>query len=333
MRSYAIAAATVVILVGIALYSSESSAGPAKVILKGAKKLLPKLAGRTIRIASAFGSRGIFRIPKVHRAFGYLKRTHPRVAKYLKISTGMFGGAGTAAGTQALIDYLDDEELMAEVQQIKTYAETVERQGEITQEEVEDLEGLIYGLSYALDEQKVLQIEGQVNDRPLHEESTDSFGVITPSLLVLGRKLRPWPDRFDKTDLQQHADLRERWKHRKAIVNQFWRTWSNRYLTSQQQRNKWQEDKPDVKEGELVLLEKEKMKRNQWPVARIQEVKMGRDNKIRSVILALPPRDADGKIKKGAPLLITRSIHNIFPLEATRDGEKIPPLQSSGQQL
>ncbi|CAB4039155.1 integrase core domain [Paramuricea clavata] len=177
------------------------------------------------------------------------------------------------------------------------------------------------------------EIEGQVNDRPLHEESTDSFGVITPSLLVLGRKLRPWPDRFDKTDLQQHADLRERWKHRKAIVNQFWRTWSNRYLTSQQQRNKWQEDKPDVKQGELVLLEKEKMKRNQWPVARIQEVKMGRDNKIRSVILALPPRDADGKIKKGAPLLITRSIHNIFPLEATRDGEKIPPLQNSGQQL
>ncbi|CAB4039157.1 Hypothetical predicted protein, partial [Paramuricea clavata] len=157
MRSYAIAAAIAVIFVGIALYSSESSAGPAKVILKGAKKLLPKLAGRTIRIASAFGSRGIFRIPKVHRAFGYLKRTHPRVAKYLKISTGMFGGAGTAAGTQALIDYLDDEELMAEVQQIKTYAETVERQGEITQEEVEDLEGLIYGLSYALDEQKVLR--------------------------------------------------------------------------------------------------------------------------------------------------------------------------------
>ncbi|CAB4024053.1 Hypothetical predicted protein [Paramuricea clavata] len=165
-KRYALAAMVLAVFVGVVLYSEESEANPAKILIKGAQKLLPKLAGKTMRIAAVFGRAGIFRIPKVHRAFAYLRRSHPKVARYLKIATGIAGGAGSAAGTQALIEYLESDELFQDVEQIRILTETLEQQGEMTQQDVNDLEGLLYGLSYALDAQKETRAAASIWDIP-----------------------------------------------------------------------------------------------------------------------------------------------------------------------
>ena len=95
-------------------------------------------------------------------------------------------------------------------------------------------------------------IESQVNDRPLYSASEDTLDVLTPSMLVFGRCLRPWIDRFATTGLKQDTSIRERWRQRAALANIFWNLWQKRYQTELQQRAKWFDTKPNLKVGDLV---------------------------------------------------------------------------------
>ena len=64
----------------------------------------------------------------------------------------------------------------------------------------------------------VKEIEAQVNDCPLIQASEDTFDVITPSKLCLGRRITFWPDFFAETDLQQESSVRLQWEARKELV-------------------------------------------------------------------------------------------------------------------
>ena len=67
----------------------------------------------------------------------------------------------------------------------------------------------------------VKEIEAQVNDRPLIQVSEETFEVITPSMLCLGRRMKLWPDFFAKTDLRQESSVRLRWEACKELVMKF----------------------------------------------------------------------------------------------------------------
>ena len=58
----------------------------------------------------------------------------------------------------------------------------------------------------------VKEIEAQVNDCPLIQASEETFEVITPSMLCLGRRIKLWPDFFAETDLRQESSVRLRWR-------------------------------------------------------------------------------------------------------------------------
>ena len=153
------------------------------------------------------------------------------------------------------------------------------------------------------------EVEGMLNDRPLVSASEDTLAALTPSQLAIGRKIRPWHDSFDKTEFRMDLPIRERWKYRQHLAVQFWNAWRKTYLPELQMRAKWHSKRPNLKVGDLVILEKEKVKRNNWPMARVVGINEGRDSLIRSVKLQIP----------NSTVQITRSIHNIFPLEGISD--------------
>ena len=149
------------------------------------------------------------------------------------------------------------------------------------------------------------EIEAHINDRPLVQHSTSSFEVITPSMLCLGRKIRPLVDYYDETSLPQEIDIRERHKYRKTLFQNFFNSWVKQYVLSLQQRNRWQSEQANIKEGDLVLVEVNKLKKHKWPLARVKEVIIGRDGLIRSVHV----------VPQGQENFITRSVRDVFPLE------------------
>ena len=74
------------------------------------------------------------------------------------------------------------------------------------------------------------EIEAQVNDRPLHQTAEDTFDVITPSMLCLGRRLKTMPDYFSETQYDQESSVRLRWQERKEMIERFKELWMKQYL-------------------------------------------------------------------------------------------------------
>ena len=77
-----------------------------------------------------------------------------------------------------------------------------------------------------------------------------------------------------------------------------------------QERQKWRTKEPNLQVGDLVLLETKNQKQFLWPVARVIEIIKGRDGLVRTVKVRT-------KVNKE---LLKRGIHEIYPLEACREG-------------
>ena len=157
-------------------------------------------------------------------------------------------------------------------------------------------------------------VEAMVNDRPLIAAAADTMEVLTPSMLMLGRKLRPWVVRYDLPRHPLDKTLKERWEHRIAIGNAFWKLWAQQYLLEAQSRGKWFTKTPNLKVGDLVLLEIDKKKRNTWPIAKVHSIEKGRDGLVRTVEVRLGERK-DPQGNEIEPYHLVRSIRSVFPLE------------------
>ena len=101
----------------------------------------------------------------------------------------------------------------------------------------------------------VKEIKAQVNDRPLIQASEDTFEVITPSMPCIGRRIKLWPDFLAETDLRQESSVILRWEVRKELVMKFRKLWLEQYLPQLEEHQRWRTKKPNLKIGDLVLLE------------------------------------------------------------------------------
>lgn len=77
---------------------------------------------------------------------------------------------------------------------------------------------------------------------------------------------------------------RHQWKHVQVLSNIFWKQRKEEYLQSLQQRRKWQVEKPNVNEGDLVLMKDAGTHRNVWPIGLVTRVfPSAKDTLVRSV--------------------------------------------------
>lgn len=67
------------------------------------------------------------------------------------------------------------------------------------------------------------------------------------------------------------------------MLTQFLVRWKNEYLPTLQCRRKWQQDRENLKEGDVVLLRDKALHRNDWPVGIIVRAYASDDGKIRKV--------------------------------------------------
>ena len=134
------------------------------------------------------------------------------------------------------------------------------------------------------------------------------MAAITPSMLCLGRKLEPLYAPLSRCHLKMETDVRTRWKHRETIANHFWAAWSKTYTTQLQQRRKWHTKKPNVKVGDIVVLERQPYKRNDWPLGRITQLFPAPDGTVRNVqVQTLTPN--------GKRSMVRRHVNTLFPLD------------------
>ena len=131
-----------------------------------------------------------------------------------------------------------------------------------------------------------------VNSRPLTVESLsdpDSLTITPNHLLTMKSKVvLPPPGEFQKEDMY----CRKRWRAVQYLADQFWHRWRHEFLVIQQDRQKWLENKRDLKIGDVVLVKVVDLPRNRWCCARIIEILHSGDGLARSEKVRVPKINA-----------------------------------------
>ena len=129
------------------------------------------------------------------------------------------------------------------------------------------------------------EAEAVVNDRPLAAvaESEDSELTITPAMLCIGRNISALP--FDHTNSQVDDQFTRMWAYRKTLLMQFWKRWRRDYLLSNELSRFQSNNSPSLEKNQVVLLNEKNLAKGKWCLARVLDVTIGRDGRIRRVKL------------------------------------------------
>ncbi|XP_060915861.1 uncharacterized protein LOC132991214 [Labrus mixtus] len=121
-----------------------------------------------------------------------------------------------------------------------------------------------------------------INARPLVSISTDPDmpEVLTPAMLLTQKvsTISAPSGNFGVPQL-----YKKQWKHVQSLADTFWKRWKGECLSTLQNRRKWTKDKPNVKDGDIVLLKDSQAHRNEWPMGLVIKALPSSDKKVRKV--------------------------------------------------
>lgn len=142
------------------------------------------------------------------------------------------------------------------------------------------------------------QIEAILNSRPLSPLLSDpkDLSPLTPAHFLIGRSLTSVVD----PDVTHIPDNRmSTYQRIQQIQQHFWTRWSKEYLSSLQQRSKWQINQHNIKIGDIVIVKEDNLPPLCWLLGRVEELHPGQDNIVRVVSL----RTSKGIIRRSFPKL------------------------------
>ena len=124
--------------------------------------------------------------------------------------------------------------------------------------------------------------------------------ALTPNHFLLGRENANAP--FMPSSERYH-DLRKSFKTAQAYADMIWKRWTREYLPQWNQRSKWsKEHVRNLKEGELVWLVDDSVKRCEYKLGRIIEIFTGNDGVVRSARVKLAHGELNRPVVKLAPV-------------------------------
>ncbi|XP_044571170.1 uncharacterized protein LOC123257198 [Drosophila ananassae] len=159
------------------------------------------------------------------------------------------------------------------------------------------------------------QIEAVLNSRPLYSssEDVDDNEVLTPGHFLIGR---PLLDAIEPNDEIGKINNLDRWRFIQKIKRDFWNKWKDDYLNTLQQRYKWKRNSSNIKKGQVVILKDDSCHPARWPLAKVEEVHKGKDEKVRVVKLRVQEN------------VVTRPLNKICPLAGVNDLDNAEARQS-----
>ena len=151
------------------------------------------------------------------------------------------------------------------------------------------------------------EVTAIINTRPLCPVSSDPDhpSILTPATLLTQKVGMPSvpPGEFDDKDL-----LRCQWRRVQRLADMFWKRWKQEYISNLQTRSKWTTEKPNLQEGDVVLLKDSQAKRNDWPMGLITKTFPSEDSKVRKIEVKI--------IRSGEQKLFLRPVTEVVLLLA-----------------
>jgi hypothetical protein len=144
-----------------------------------------------------------------------------------------------------------------------------------------------------------------VNSRPLIPVSTDPEDpiVLSPAML-LTQKTATSGEHLPNLGFKDM--YKAQWKFVQVLADEFWNKWRHQYLSTLQARKKWENELPNFKEGDVVLLKEQDCNRIYWPLGVITRVFPSGDGIVRKLEVRI--------IRDGKPVTYVRPITEIVSL-------------------
>lgn len=144
-----------------------------------------------------------------------------------------------------------------------------------------------------------------INARPLVPISTDPDcpAVLTPAMLLTQKSSTVSAPSGNFSSGQLFG---KQWKQVQHLADTFWKRWKGEYLSTLQKRTKWTENRPNVKEGDIVLLKDAQVNRNEWPIGRVVKTLPSSDKRVRKVEVRI--------VKEGTAKIFLRPISEVVVL-------------------
>jgi len=137
--------------------------------------------------------------------------------------------------------------------------------------------------------------------------------VITPSHLMFGRRLLSvFHDNTEPNNVEfSSSSITKRAKHINKLLEQFWISWTREYLTGLREFHNCNGKVPvrQVKVGEVVLIETEKIPRNRWKMGVVEILYVGKDKYVRGCKVRTL------KTKSCQIAYLNRPVNKLYPLE------------------
>lgn len=169
--------------------------------------------------------------------------------------------------------------------------------------------------SYEVLSTLLTEIEACLNSRPIcaMSDDKDDARALTPAHFIIGEELvTPIP----VPRSEPPRSLREWWKIREHMVQDFWVQWQSDYIHTLQTRPKWKTEQENVRIGQLALLVNEHLPPTYWALGRITSTRPGEDGLVRNVTILIDGKEYDRPVQRLCILPRTRIL--VLRLLSTR---------------
>ncbi|XP_060775245.1 uncharacterized protein LOC132885029 [Neoarius graeffei] len=126
------------------------------------------------------------------------------------------------------------------------------------------------------------EVTAVINSRPLIPVSSDPEALLIFTLAMLLTQKSGTPPAPPAAGSEASV-LKQKWKRVQALAETFWARWRWEYLSVLQARQKWHAKKPNLKEGDIVLLKDKQARRNEWSIGRVEKTFLSDDGLVRKV--------------------------------------------------
>lgn len=155
-----------------------------------------------------------------------------------------------------------------------------------------------------------------LNERPIgfRPGKDADINILTPNSLLLGRADATNPGAF----VSNVEALSSRYHLVEAVINQFWKNWTELYAPTLVTHTKWKKSERNLRPGDVVLVADKNTFRGEYRLGLVKEVHTGLDGKVRQVSLSYKNFKVGEKTHeyRGAKdVVVTRSVQRLALLD------------------
>ncbi|XP_068670957.1 uncharacterized protein [Montipora foliosa] len=180
----------------------------------------------------------------------------------------------------------------------------------------------------------LVEVEAVLNSRPLTYVYDEFEEPLTPSHLVIGRRILSMPPKNYSIDVPHTQQaLSRRAKFLQSILDHFWNRWRAEYLTQLREQHRCSKRVSSLRKvqvGDVVCIHEKTTPRQLWRLGRVQRLLPGPDGEVRSAVVKvksgnLPSSEWRRPLQRLYPLEVKLNTEpdNAVPITVVRD-EDVP---------